>query len=71
MILFELMESDHPYDGKEMVQIILNAKEGKIKPLKSKRSAELVALYNSMRDMVLNLLAASFFTFYWIFFNIC
>jgi serine/threonine protein kinase len=53
MILIEMMESTHPYDGENIIQIILKAKEGKVKPLKSKRSEELVALYNSMRDMVL------------------
>jgi serine/threonine protein kinase len=51
MILFEMMESTHPYEG-NLAQIILKAKEGKVKPLKSKRSEELISLYNSMRDMV-------------------
>jgi hypothetical protein len=72
MILFELMELDHPYDGNNTALIALKAMEGKVKPLKSKRSPELVALYNSMRDMVLFIhksVISSLFPFYWIFFK--
>jgi serine/threonine protein kinase len=51
MILFELMELEYPYDGTDY-QIIKRAMEGKVKPLKTERSPELVQLYNSMRNMV-------------------
>jgi hypothetical protein len=52
MVLFEMMESTHPYDGGNQMQIFLKAKNGEVKPLKSERPEELIALYNSMRDMV-------------------
>jgi serine/threonine protein kinase len=51
MILFEMMESTHPYEG-NLAQIISKVSKGEVKPLKSKRSEELISLYNSMRDMV-------------------
>jgi serine/threonine protein kinase len=52
MILFELMESTHPFEGKNDVQIAINVLGEKIKPLKSEKPKELVALYNSLRNMV-------------------
>jgi serine/threonine protein kinase len=52
MILFELMESTHPFEGKNDAQIAINVLGGKIKQLKSKRPKELVVLYNSLRNVV-------------------
>jgi serine/threonine protein kinase len=51
MILFELMESEHPYDG-DLPKVVLKVRDKKVKPLTSKRPQELVELYNSMRDIV-------------------
>jgi hypothetical protein len=53
MVLFELMESTHPFDGKNYLQVGIKVQKGEIKPLRSKRSKELVELYNSLRNMVL------------------
>jgi serine/threonine protein kinase len=52
MVLFELMESTHPFEGENDAQIAINVRGGNIKPLKSERPNELVALYNSLRNMV-------------------
>jgi hypothetical protein len=52
MILFELMESTHPFDGRNDVQVGMKVQKGEVKPLCSKRPKELVALYNSLRNMV-------------------
>jgi serine/threonine protein kinase len=52
MILFELMESTHPFEGENNAQVVINVHGGKIKPLKSKRPEELVALYNLLQNMV-------------------
>jgi serine/threonine protein kinase len=53
MILFELMESTHPFDGKNVLQLVIKLQKGEVKPLISKRPKELVELYNSLRNMVL------------------
>jgi serine/threonine protein kinase len=52
MILFELMESTHPFEGENDAQVVINVHGGKIKQVMSKRPKELVALYNSLRNMV-------------------
>jgi serine/threonine protein kinase len=52
MILFELMESTHPFDGRNDVQVGMKVQKGEVKPLRSKRPKELVVLYNSLRNMV-------------------
>jgi hypothetical protein len=52
MILFELMEPTHPFDGKNDVQVGMKVQKGEVKPLCSERPEELVALYNSLRNMV-------------------
>jgi hypothetical protein len=46
------MESTHPFEGENDAQVVINIYKEKIKPLKSKRPEELVALYNSLRNMV-------------------
>jgi glycosyltransferase involved in cell wall biosynthesis len=53
MVLFELMESTHPYDGENGIQVFMKVQKGEVKPLESKRPKELVDLYNSLRNMVL------------------
>jgi serine/threonine protein kinase len=54
MILFELIESTHPFEGKNDAQIVVNVLGGKIKQLMFERPEELVAFYNSLRNMVSN-----------------
>jgi serine/threonine protein kinase len=52
MILFELMESTHPFDGKNDLQVGMKVQKGEVKSLCSKRPEQLVALYNSLQNMV-------------------
>jgi hypothetical protein len=47
------MESTHPFEGENDAQVAINIKDEKIKSLESKRPEELVALFNSLRNMVL------------------
>jgi hypothetical protein len=64
------MESTHPFEGKNDVQIGIKVQKGDVKPLMSKRPEELVALYNSLRNMVLltcsiYIHTKHIFSFYW------
>jgi hypothetical protein len=48
------MESTYPFEGKNDAQVAINVLGGKIKPLMIERPKELIALYNSLRNMVSN-----------------
>jgi hypothetical protein len=52
MILFELMESEHPFDWKNILHLFKIVKEKKVKPLTTNRPKGLIELYNSMRNIV-------------------
>jgi hypothetical protein len=53
--MFELMELAHPFDGKTVPAIIKKVREKKVKDLKIERSRELVALYTSLRNIVMHI----------------
>jgi serine/threonine protein kinase len=68
MMLFELMESERPYDG-NILQLITKITEGKVKPLTTNRPEGLIELYNSMRNIVCYyLLFIIFFFFLFLFY---
>jgi NIMA (never in mitosis gene a)-related kinase len=52
MIMHELMELEYPYPSNNWFSLMSRVREGKVTPLKQKRSEALIELYKSMIVMV-------------------
>jgi hypothetical protein len=52
MILYEMMESEHPYIHTDLIGLADDVRNGQVKELKVERSADLIFLYQSLKKIV-------------------